>query len=82
MILCYLLHAVTIASYVTFSRDTEHENTNLGSDNQLEPKSTFSEDKIIPIQFTVKMPPPRYYPVILERDKMGRIITSKFPEVI
>lgn len=50
-----------------------------GSNNQLEPEPTFSEDKVIPFQFTVKMPPPRYYPMILERDKKGRIVSSKFP---
>jgi len=44
----------------------------------LELEPTFSEEKVIPYQFTVKMPPPRYYPMILERDEKGRIITSKF----
>lgn len=60
-------------------RDSEHENKLLGSNNQLEPEPTFSEDKVIPFQFTVKMPSPRYHPMILQRDEKGRIINSKFP---
>jgi len=59
-------------------RDGQHGTPALASDNQLIPDPTFIEDKTIPFQFTIKMPPPRYYPMILERDKKGRIVTSKF----
>ncbi len=51
------------------------------SESQLESEPTFFEDKVIPFQFTVKMPPPRYYPMILERDEMGRIKSSEFPSM-
>jgi hypothetical protein len=51
--------------------DSEHRTTSGASESQLEPEPTFSEEKIIPFQFTVKMPPPRCYPMILERDKKG-----------
>jgi hypothetical protein len=44
--------------------------------------STFSVEKKIPFQFTVKMPPPRYHPMILERDKKGRILKLVFPPII
>jgi hypothetical protein len=43
--------------------------------------STFSEDKKIPFQFTIKMPLPRYYPMILERDEKGRILKLVFPPI-
>jgi hypothetical protein len=33
-------------------------------------------DKVIPFEFTVKIPPPRSERIILERDKEGRIINS------
>lgn len=68
--------------YEPISRDSEHGTTSPGSEDQLEPEPTFSEDKVIPFQFTVKMPTPRYYPLILKRDEKGRIIDSKFPEAI
>ena len=67
-------------AHVTLNWDSEHETTPPASDGQLEPEPTSSEDKVIPFQFTIKMPPPRYYPLILERDEKGRIINSKFPE--
>jgi len=72
------------------SRDSQPETPTLASSNQLEPEPTFSEDKAttcgehsrtIPFQFTVKMPPPRYFPEILKRDGKGRIVTSKFPQL-
>ena len=53
----------------------------LASDNQSERNPTFSQDKIIPFEFYIKMPPPRYYPMILERDEKGRIVDSKFPPI-
>jgi len=43
------------------------------------PNLTFSEDKKIPFHFTIEIPPPRYYPIILERDKERRLVASKFP---
>jgi len=64
------------------SRNSEHENQLPGSESQLELEPTFLEEKIIPFQFTVKMPPPRYYPMILKRDEKGRIVDSKFPEIV
>jgi hypothetical protein len=72
----------------TKRRDSENETPDLASNDLsvLDLKSrtewygtTFSEDKKIPFQFTIKMPPPRYYPMILERDKKGRILKSEFP---
>ena len=61
------------------SRDSEHETPTLALNASLEPNPIFSEDKVIPFEFHIKMPPPRYYPMILQRDEKGRIITSKFP---
>jgi len=61
--------------------DGQHETPDLASNYQLVPEPTFSEDKVIPFQFTIKMPPPRYYPEILKRDGKGRIVTSKFPPI-
>lgn len=74
-------------------RDGQHKTLDLASSDCSVLDSTFSEDKQkldhssfstrlqkkIPFQFTIKMPPPRYYPEILKRDDKGRIITSKFP---
>jgi len=59
-------------------RDSQHGTLTLASDSHLEPEPTFSEEKRIPFQFTIKMPSPRYYPEILKRDDKGRIVTSKF----
>ncbi|OGM10032.1 hypothetical protein A2Z67_02015 [Candidatus Woesebacteria bacterium RBG_13_36_22] len=53
----------------------------LASNIQLGPNSTFFQDKTIPFEFHIKMPLPRYYPIILERDKKGRIVNSKFPSI-
>ena len=70
--------------------DSQPETPTLAPNNQLEPEPTFSEEKavsaecnrgIIPFQFTVKMPSPRYYPEILKRDRKGRIVDSKFPAI-
>ncbi|OGM25762.1 hypothetical protein A3D00_02575 [Candidatus Woesebacteria bacterium RIFCSPHIGHO2_02_FULL_38_9] len=65
--------------YYHGNRNSQDETPTPASDSQLEPEPTFSEDKVIPFQFTIKMPPPRYYPKILERDNKGRIVNSKFP---
>lgn len=67
--------------YEPKGRNSQDENKLPGSDSQLESEPTFSGDKVIPFQFTVKMPPPRYYPLILERDNKGRIVNSKFPDL-
>ena len=66
----------------TKCRNSQDGTQTPGSNNQLESEPTFSGNKVIPFQFTVKMPPPRYYPMILERDEKGRIVSSKFPEAI
>jgi hypothetical protein len=63
------------------SRNSQDGTPTPASNNQIESESTFSEEKVVPFQFTIKMPPPRYYPMILERDEKGRIISSKFPEI-
>jgi hypothetical protein len=68
-------------AHESFVWDSQHETPTLVSINQSGLESTFSEDKVIPFQFTVKLPSPRYYPEILKRDEKGRIITSKFPEM-
>jgi len=62
--------------------DGWHETTNLASGSQIELEPTFLENKVIPFQFAIKMPSPRYYPEILKRDKKGRIINSKFPSSV
>lgn len=64
------------------SWDRQDGNQLLASNILLGPNSTFSEDKTIPFEFHIKMPSPRYYPMILERDGRGRIVTSKFPSAI
>lgn len=51
--------------------DSQHGISDLASIDQLEPDLTYSEDKKIPFQFTIKMPPPKYYPEILKRDERG-----------
>ena len=67
--------------YESRSRDRQDETQLLASNNQLGPNSTFFQDKTIPFEFHIKMPSPRYYPMILKRDEKGRIITSKFPGI-
>jgi hypothetical protein len=73
--LIYFIHVKIIC------RNSQDENQLPGSNNQLEPEPTNYPDKVIPFQFTVKMPSPRYYPVILDRDEKGRIVSSKFPKI-
>ena len=53
----------------------------IASDSQLGPNPTFFQDKTIHFEFHIKMSYPRYYPIILERDEKGRIVTSKFPPI-
>lgn len=67
--------------HVITNWDSQRETPNLALSNQLEPEPTFSEEKVIHFQFTVKLPPPRYYPQILKRDEKGRIVASKFPQL-
>jgi hypothetical protein len=67
--------------YEFVCRDSEDETPDLASNALSVLDSTFSEDKKIPFQFTIKMPPPRHYPMILERDKKGRILKSEFPPI-
>lgn len=75
--------------YVTFDWDSEHETPDLGSKDRVIPDSTFSEDKItrgehsrtITFELYIKMPSPRYYPMMFKGDKRGRKVTSKFPHV-
>ena len=69
--------------------DSEHETPTLASNASSEPNPTFSEGKItcgersrtIHYEFHIKMPKPRYYPMILARDEKGRILGSKFPPI-
>jgi len=66
-----------LLQYVTFCRNSQGGTPTSGSNNQLEPEPISSEEKVIPFQFTVKMPPPKISRLILERDEKGRILRSQ-----
>lgn len=67
--------------YGTKCRDRQDGTQFLASDILLGPNSKFYQDKTIPFELHIIMPPPRYYPVILERDEKGRIVNSKFSPI-
>lgn len=65
--------------YESICRNSQDGNKLPGSNNHLEPEPTFFEDKVIPFQFTFKMPPPNIARMILERDEKGRIMKISLP---
>jgi len=52
-------------AYESKSLNAQLETPTSSSNNQLVPDLTFSEEKMVPFQFTVKLSPPRYYLKIL-----------------
>ena len=77
-----LINKMLKYAHESFCRDSQPETPTLASNGYSEPEPTFSEDKVIPFQFTIKMPKPRYFPEILKRDCRGKIVKSEFPSSI
>ena len=60
-------------------RNNEVGKEHLASEGSCDPEPTFPVEHRIPFHFKIKLPPPRYYPIILKRDDFGKILATTFP---